>query len=103
MIGSTPALPTGRSGPGVEGGPVTLNFNSHMALANNKVGVGIIAVQDQSDKCFSSESVFTYSTAIPLYLIVASMLSDCYFCSGSGSVNGVLMINDPRSSFSEAK
>jgi hypothetical protein len=52
MIGSTPALPTGRSGPGVEGGPVTLNFNSQMALANNKVGVGIIAVQDQSDKCF---------------------------------------------------
>src|SRR5271169_737722 len=32
---------------GVPGGPVTFSFNSHLALANNKVGVGFVAVQDQ--------------------------------------------------------
>src|SRR5436305_1862660 len=32
---------------GVEGAPQTFNLNSHIALINNKVGVGVIAVQDQ--------------------------------------------------------
>jgi len=32
---------------GVEGGPQTFNLNSHIALMNNKIGVGVIAVQDQ--------------------------------------------------------
>lgn len=32
---------------GVPGGPVTFNFNGQIALDNNRVGVGVIAVQDQ--------------------------------------------------------
>ena len=32
---------------GVEGGPVSFNFNGHIALANNKVGAGMIFVQDK--------------------------------------------------------
>lgn len=32
---------------GIQGGPTTLNFNSHMAVANNKVGIGAIVVQDK--------------------------------------------------------
>ncbi|WHZ07149.1 MAG: hypothetical protein OJF59_000904 [Cytophagales bacterium] len=32
---------------GITGGPTTLNFNSHLAVANNKVGVGAIVVQDK--------------------------------------------------------
>jgi type IX secretion system PorP/SprF family membrane protein len=32
---------------GVQGGPMTYNFNTHIALVNNKVGVGMMAVQDQ--------------------------------------------------------
>ena len=32
---------------GVEGAPKTFNMNSHIALMNNKVGLGVIAVQDQ--------------------------------------------------------
>ncbi len=32
---------------GIQGSPTTLNFNSHMAVANNKVGVGMIVVQDE--------------------------------------------------------
>lgn len=32
---------------GIDGGPSTFNFNSHMSVRDNKVGVGIIAVQDK--------------------------------------------------------
>ena len=32
---------------GIDGGPVTFNFNTHMTLVNNKVGVGLLAVQDK--------------------------------------------------------
>jgi type IX secretion system PorP/SprF family membrane protein len=32
---------------GIEGSPTTFNLNSHIALVNNTVGVGVIAVQDQ--------------------------------------------------------
>lgn len=32
---------------GLAGNPTTFNFNSHMALANDKVGVGLIVVQDK--------------------------------------------------------
>lgn len=32
---------------GVDGSPKTFNFNSHIALMDNKVGVGVLMVQDQ--------------------------------------------------------
>lgn len=32
---------------GIEGGPATFNFNSHIALADNKVGAGLVVVSDK--------------------------------------------------------
>ncbi|NOT74404.1 MAG: type IX secretion system membrane protein PorP/SprF [Cyclobacteriaceae bacterium] len=32
---------------GLDGSPTTFNFNSHMALANDKLGAGLIVVQDK--------------------------------------------------------
>lgn len=32
---------------GIEGAPTTFNFNSHIALADNKVGAGLMVVQDK--------------------------------------------------------
>jgi type IX secretion system PorP/SprF family membrane protein len=32
---------------GVDGGPTTLNFNSHLSMVDNKVGAGIFVVQDK--------------------------------------------------------
>lgn len=32
---------------GIEGGPKTINANGHIALVDNKVGVGVLLVQDQ--------------------------------------------------------
>jgi len=32
---------------GIEGGPQTFNFNGHISLMDNKLGAGILAVQDQ--------------------------------------------------------
>ncbi|MCA6500789.1 MAG: PorP/SprF family type IX secretion system membrane protein, partial [Chitinophagaceae bacterium] len=32
---------------GIEGSPATFNFNSHIALADNRVGAGLVVVQDK--------------------------------------------------------
>ena len=32
---------------GIDGGPTTFNFNGHIALADNKIGAGLIVVQDK--------------------------------------------------------
>lgn len=32
---------------GMAGSPITLNFNSHIALLDNKIGVGVLVVQDK--------------------------------------------------------
>ena len=32
---------------GFDGNPTTFNFSSHLSLADNKVGLGLIAVQDK--------------------------------------------------------
>lgn len=47
---------------GMPGGPVTYNFNGHIALDNNRVGVGVLAVQDQIGDIRNTQfgSVFSY-------------------------------------------
>ncbi|CAN5351189.1 type IX secretion system membrane protein PorP/SprF [soil metagenome] len=55
---------------GLDGSPTTFNFNSHMALANDKVGAGLIVVQDklgefkttQYGAAFSYKIKLTHST-----------------------------------------
>lgn len=51
---------------GVEGGPVTFNFNSHLALVDNKVGVGVIAVQDQLGDIKNTQLGGTFAYKIKL-------------------------------------
>ncbi|MBS1508323.1 MAG: type IX secretion system membrane protein PorP/SprF [Bacteroidetes bacterium] len=51
---------------GVEGGPVTFNFNSHLALVDNKLGVGVIAVQDQLGDIKNTQLGGTFAYKIKL-------------------------------------
>jgi type IX secretion system PorP/SprF family membrane protein len=51
---------------GVDGGPVTFNFNSHLALVDNKVGVGIMAVQDQLGDIKNTQYGGTFAYKIKL-------------------------------------
>src|SRR6185369_3540919 len=47
---------------GIEGGPVTYNFNGHLSLMDNKLGAGILAVQDQAGDIKNTQygGVFAY-------------------------------------------
>lgn len=46
---------------GFEGNPTTMNFSSHLSLVDNKVGVGLIAVQDKIGEVKNTEFTLNYS------------------------------------------
>ncbi len=51
---------------GFEGSPVTFNANAHIALAKNKMGAGLILLQDQigSDKITELTATYAYHLAL---------------------------------------
>ncbi len=51
---------------GFEGSPATFNANGHMALSNNRMGAGLIVLQDKIGSDKTSEITFTYGYHIPL-------------------------------------
>jgi type IX secretion system PorP/SprF family membrane protein len=51
---------------GFEGSPVTFNASAHMALAKNKMGAGLIILQDQIGSDKTTELTGTYAYHLPL-------------------------------------
>ncbi|MBX2898761.1 MAG: type IX secretion system membrane protein PorP/SprF [Cyclobacteriaceae bacterium] len=51
---------------GFEGSPVTWNANGHISLAQNKMGVGLMLVSDQSGASQTNELFASYSYRLPL-------------------------------------
>jgi len=51
---------------GFEGNPKTFNFNSHVSLVDNKVGVGLLVVQDQIGDAKNTEVQGAFSYKLPL-------------------------------------
>ena len=51
---------------GFDGSPVTMNANAHMALSNNRMGAGLIVLQDQVGVDKTTEVTFTYGYHIRL-------------------------------------
>ena len=51
---------------GFEGNPVTMNVNSHMSLVDNKVGVGVLLVQDKIGNVKNTEFQAAFSYRIKL-------------------------------------
>lgn len=51
---------------GFEGNPVTVNVNSHMSLVDNKVGVGILLVQDKIGNVKNTEFQAAFSYKLKL-------------------------------------
>jgi type IX secretion system PorP/SprF family membrane protein len=58
---------------GFEGSPNTLNFNSHMAVGDNRMGLGLIVLQDRIGNSTNSECYATY--AFRIYLSEGKSLS----------------------------
>jgi len=46
---------------GFDGNPTTLNFSSHLSLVDNKVGIGLIAIQDKIGEVKNTEFNLNYS------------------------------------------
>lgn len=51
---------------GFEGSPATFNANGHIALSNNRMGAGLIVLQDKIGSDKTSEVTFTYGYHLPL-------------------------------------
>ncbi len=51
---------------GINGGPVSYNFNGHIALAGNKVGLGVAALQDQLGDIRNTSLGTSYSYRVKL-------------------------------------
>jgi type IX secretion system PorP/SprF family membrane protein len=51
---------------GFEGSPVTFNANAHISLAENKMGAGLIVLQDQIGTDKTTEITATYAYHLPL-------------------------------------
>lgn len=51
---------------GFEGNPTTFNFNSHVSLLDNKIGAGILVLQDQLGITKNTELQAAFSYKLPL-------------------------------------
>jgi type IX secretion system PorP/SprF family membrane protein len=51
---------------GLDGSPVTMNVNAHIALADNRMGVGLIMLQDKIGTDKTTEVSATYAYHVPL-------------------------------------
>jgi len=51
---------------GFEGNPTTFNFNSHISLLDNKIGAGILVLQDQIGSAKNTEFQAAFSYKLPL-------------------------------------
>jgi type IX secretion system PorP/SprF family membrane protein len=51
---------------GFEGSPVTMNANAHMALSNNRMGIGLLVLQDKVGADKTTEATITYGYHLPL-------------------------------------
>lgn len=86
---------------GIAGGPVTFNFNSHMAVANNKVGVGIIAVQDQLGDIKNTQYGGVGSYRIKLKDATFSFGMQAGFMRFATDPNAVKLLNNPDPAFNQ--
>ena len=86
---------------GVEGGPVTLNFNSHLALVNNKVGVGVLAVQDKLGDIKNTQFGGVFSYRIKLSNSTFSFGMQAGVTRYATDPNAVRIQNNPDPAFNQ--
>lgn len=91
---------------GIEGGPATFNFNSHISLLDNRVGAGIIVVQDKIGDVKNTQYGTSYSYRIKLSKSTFSFGMQAGFVQYATDRNGVNPLDptDPRfAAFTETK
>jgi len=87
---------------GITGGPVSYNFNSHIALVGNKVGLGLMAVQDQLGDIKNTTVGTTYSYRIKLrHSTSFSFGMQTGFTRYTTDPNAVKLFNNPDPAFNQ--
>jgi type IX secretion system PorP/SprF family membrane protein len=86
---------------GIEGGPVTFNFNSHMGLVNNKVGVGVLAVQDQLGDIKNTQYGGVFSYRIKLRTNTFSFGMQAGFTRYATDPTAIRVVNNPDPAFNQ--
>jgi type IX secretion system PorP/SprF family membrane protein len=86
---------------GMDGGPVTFNFNSHIGLVDNKVGVGVLAVQDQLGDIKNTEFGGVVSYRIKLRINTFSFGMQTGFTRYTTDPNAVRVVNNPDPAFNQ--
>jgi type IX secretion system PorP/SprF family membrane protein len=86
---------------GIEGGPVTFNLNSHMTVANNKVGVGMLAVEDQLGDIKNTQYGGVFSYRIKLSHSTFSFGMQAGFTRYTTDPNAVKLLNNPDPAFNQ--
>ncbi len=84
---------------GIDGGPVTFNLNSHIALMNNKVGVGMLAVQDQLGDIKNTQYGGVFSYRIKLSNSTFSFGMQAGVTRYATDPNAVKVMNNPDPAF----
>ena len=86
---------------GIDGGPVTFNFNSHIGLVNNKVGVGVLAVQDQLGDIKNTQYGGVISYRIKLRTNTFSFGMQTGVTRYATDPNAVKVLNNPDPAFNQ--
>jgi type IX secretion system PorP/SprF family membrane protein len=86
---------------GTPGGPVTFSFNAHTAVANNKVGLGFIALQDQLGDIKNTDYSSNFSYRIKLTNSTFSFGMQAGFTRYATDPNAVKVLNNPDPAFNQ--
>lgn len=81
---------------GIEGGPVSYNFNSHMSIVNNRVGVGVIMTGDKLGESQTMQYAGAFSYRMKLSNATFSFGMQAGIVQYQANMNGVQVLNpDP--------
>lgn len=79
---------------GLEGNPNTVNFNSHMSVYQNRVGLGLMVIQDKIGDTKNTEFSTAYAYKIPLNDATLSFGMQAGFIRYTNDVSA-LTVRDP--------
>ena len=86
---------------GINGGPLTFNLNSHMSLVDNRIGVGMLAVQDQIGDTKTTQYGGVFSYRIKLKKSTFSFGMQAGFTRFATDPNAVKIFNNPDPAFNQ--
>lgn len=86
---------------GMDGAPTTLNFNGHMSLMENKVGVGALVVQDKLGDITNTQYGAAFAYRIKLTNSTFSFGMQTGFTRYATDPNAVRVLNNPDPAFAQ--